>query len=201
MHTRTSYRALAAALSFAPVFAGCRGDVVCPERGCNVCGGIAGRQCAPSEYCYFPDGSCGGAGVCMPRPDTCPVFEESGLCGCDGKVYTTGCEAAQAGVDVSANGGCMLEPGQFACGYRVCFDVNSQYCQITKSDVGGIPDPHFCVSLPSSCTASVPPGGPTCDCLANEPCGGAGNRAEMDSRLRVGSTTYTASAQPRQADA
>jgi hypothetical protein len=189
----------AVGLAMVSALAACGGNVVCPESGCNsgggggtntststntmttttgthVCGGLGNLPCSPDEYCFFGDGSCGFAdqsGVCMPKPMACAVFEAVPweVCGCDGTVYTTSCEAAQAGVDISANGGCMLSGGQFACGSAVCFDANSQYCQITKSDVAGVPDSYNCAFLPSACTATTPPGGPTCDCLANEPCG------------------------------
>jgi hypothetical protein len=70
----------------------------------GICGGKAGGTCGEGEYCDFADGSCGGfdnTGVCLVSPakcgDDCP-----GVCACGGKVFCNGCEAAQAGLDVSA---------------------------------------------------------------------------------------------------
>lgn len=143
--------------------------------GTKICGGLAGIPCATNEYCDFADGSCGGAdqlGVCVTRPLFCPVFElppPGQVCGCDGKLYLDECTAASSGTDLSAHGGCKLPPGKFACGSKVC-DTASQYCQITYNDVPGVPAYSWCGYLPSACTASVPPGGPTCACLAGEAC-------------------------------
>ena len=74
----------------------------------GTCGGLAGIQCAADEYCDFPNNECGvadGTGTCKPRPEACPdIF--SPTCACDGKVYSSACDAAVHGIDVSANGGC-----------------------------------------------------------------------------------------------
>ena len=74
----------------------------------EICGGLAGVQCAAHEYCDYTDNDCGiadGAGTCKRRPDACPdIFMPT--CACDGKVYTSACDAAAHGVDASANGNC-----------------------------------------------------------------------------------------------
>jgi hypothetical protein len=136
-----------------------------------ICGGIAGMGCPPDEYCVFPDGSCGGGdqqGTCTQKPQVCP-FEAPPweLCGCDGKVYGDRCSAAAAGADIALNGGCQLQPGQFACGGLVC-ETGNQYCQHTLSDVSGVPDTYNCIFLPQACGAQP---SPTCACLTGESCG------------------------------
>lgn len=78
------------------------------------CGGFAGLVCDPDEWCDYPDGSfCGGTdetGVCRPRPDTCPpVIDE--VCGCDGVLYTSACDANASGYDTFGGA-----PGPSGCG-------------------------------------------------------------------------------------
>src|SRR5690606_21166607 len=53
-----------------------------------ACGGRAGATCKDSEYCDFPNDSCGSddsEGVCRARPLLCPPIYEP-ACGCDGAV-------------------------------------------------------------------------------------------------------------------
>ncbi len=130
------------------------------------CGGFAGQTCGTRELCDFPLNSCGNAdqlGTCTARPDACPDLFDP-VCGCDGTVYSSQCDAAQAGVDVDASGSCRLPGGTFACGFKQC-DLATQYCQRAASDVGGEPDGFACMPLPVGCGST-----PTCGCLANEPC-------------------------------
>jgi hypothetical protein len=132
------------------------------------CGGFAGTECGPDEYCDYGDDTCGnddGVGTCKPRPLGCPdVYIPA--CACDGTVYGNPCDANAAGQDVSNAGGCAAPAGTFACGFTFCAS-DQQYCQRSTSDVGGYPDGYACQSLPASCV----PGQLDCQCLANEPCG------------------------------
>jgi hypothetical protein len=132
------------------------------------CGGIAGTQCDAPLYCDYGEDTCGsadGSGTCKPKPQGCPdVFEP--VCACDGKVYGNACEAAKAGLDVQALGGCPAPEGDFPCGAHFCSKA-SQYCQEDVSDVGGVPSTFSCKQLPAGCM--VP--GATCACLSGEPCG------------------------------
>jgi len=74
----------------------------------EICGGLAGMECAADEYCDFANNECGLAdhtGTCKRRPEACPdIF--SPTCACNGEVYSSECDAAANGFDVSASGGC-----------------------------------------------------------------------------------------------
>lgn len=84
--------------------------------GGAFCGGKAGIQCAPGQFCAFdPAGSCGNAdngGACTPKPGGCTA-DCPGACGCDGKFYCNACDANAAGVDVSSAspGTCFPDAG------------------------------------------------------------------------------------------
>lgn len=148
----------------------------------QTCGGLAGTTCPAGAFCDFADGSCGNAdatGVCVLVPQVCPLEAAPWqVCGCDGMVYGDTCSAAMAGVDVAANGGCILSVGQFACGSLVC-NLSTQYCQVTTSDVAGTPDGFTCLSLPATCTA-----GADCTCLAGAACASTCTK-ETDGHLTV----------------
>lgn len=81
----------------------------------KICGGKTGAQCAPDEYCDFADDSCGiadGTGVCTPKPPGC-FTDCPGVCGCDGALHCSACEAAQLGVDVSSSTACFEEDAYY----------------------------------------------------------------------------------------
>jgi len=76
------------------------------------CGTIAGLTCAATEWCdYGPEPhSCASgdaAGVCRPRPTTCPGIVDE-VCGCDATTYSNECYASAAGVDFAHRGPCTL---------------------------------------------------------------------------------------------
>jgi hypothetical protein len=135
--------------------------------GGAICGGISGTLCAATEFCDFPDNTCGsadGQGVCTKRPEVCDT-SYTPTCGCDGKIYAGLCAASGAGQDISDLGGCPAPVGMFGCGAAFC-DPKTQYCQAQLSDVGSEPSTYACVALPAACG-----GGGTCACLTNAPCG------------------------------
>lgn len=84
--------------------------------GDPFCGGEAGAQCPPDQFCHFaPDAFCGGGdqtGICQPKPQGCTA-DCPGVCGCDGKFYCNACSAQQAGVDVSPNSACAMQTDSY----------------------------------------------------------------------------------------
>jgi hypothetical protein len=88
--------------------------------------------CPDGQYCQWPDGQCGGAGTCQPKPalSSCPQVSDS-VCGCDGGWYGNRCRAASIGVNVAYAGECRS-----ACDERTpC--AEGQYCQRPDGQCGG----------------------------------------------------------------
>jgi hypothetical protein len=86
------------------------------------------------------------------------------VCGCDGSVYGSACDAFARGIDLDANGRCRETiPDWIACGPRFC-DARTSYCEIVLSDVFELPTDYTCKPLPPAC---VPEGGVAhgCDCF------------------------------------
>jgi hypothetical protein len=137
----------------------------------KMCGGIAGLQCPPKQYCSFsPEAHCGAAdmsGTCAPIPDGCRNNLDE-VCGCDDKTYGNACAAAQAGVSVAMKGPCAKPStaGTIAegglCGTRGVNNECAQglYCayktQCGATDAGGT-----CTKRPNMCTKIY---APVCGC-------------------------------------
>jgi len=139
------------------------GDASAPEG--RSCGGFAANPCDATQYCDYPDGSCGAGdqtGTCKPRPMACPQVVDP-VCGCGGQVYNNACLAEAAGVDLSA-GGCPAPVGEFSCGPTFC-ELSNSYCRHDAAMPE--PDAYRCIALPS-CTDPE-----SCACLSHEPCGDA----------------------------
>ncbi len=150
----------------APVSGG--GPATEPQK---MCGGIAGIQCPPNQYCaYAAEARCGAgdmSGTCAPIPDACTLQLDE-VCGCDDKTYGNACAAAQAGVSVAMKGPCAPRPESASlaegalCGTRgvpgEC--APDLYCafktQCGATDAGGT-----CTKRPTMCTKIYKP---VCGC-------------------------------------
>jgi hypothetical protein len=70
-----------------------------------VCSDNSG--CVDGQYCALDD-SCENPGQCIDRPETCDPVSEP-VCGCDFMTYDNACDAASAGVRVSAQASCECQ--------------------------------------------------------------------------------------------
>ena len=127
--------------------------------------------CGADQYCAFEPGLCGKGkreGTCRARPGSCSGVAFSPVCGCDGKVHDSECEAHAAGVDLAVMGGCGTRmPDWLPCGQRLC-DVRKDYCATYLSDVFELPTDYFCRPLPASCLPGDGSTRPTCDCFPRD---------------------------------
>lgn len=125
----------------------------------SVCGAIT---CSPSEFCDYSTNTCGTGFqetvTCRSRALSCG--STGPVCGCDGQIHATGCDATSAGADLDANGNCPLEVDHFKCGFKQC-SLIGEVCQRYGPVQGGLLNTTFsCVPAPSACSAS-----PSCECL------------------------------------
>jgi hypothetical protein len=121
------------------------GACTTPPRACTT-----NDQCGDTEYCEGT--TCGGEGVCLPRPELC-TREYVPVCGCDGTTYSNGCAAAAAGVRVASPGECA--PTTFDClTNREC--APTQYCAGTTCGSRGT-----CETRPEICSGLY---APVCGC-------------------------------------
>lgn len=150
------------------------GNPQCPSGSAfppsGVCSGTSTsctpqQPCGVKQYCDYPDDLCGAGapGTCKNRPTGCDLTYDP-VCTCAGELTGNACAANSGGQDVGA-GGCAPPQGTFTCGTAFC-DVASQYCLLSVSDVGGIPNSYDCLPLPAGCTSPV-----SCSCLELVPCG------------------------------
>ena len=94
--------------------------------------------CGKEEFCEKKTGDCDGAGVCIKRPESCPLyFIYDPVCGCDGKTYDSECAAAMEGVSVLHKGRCEIIKCQ-----------NKEDCLIKEFCLF----PEGTCSLPGACT-------------------------------------------------
>jgi hypothetical protein len=80
----------------------------------DMCGGLVGLQCGDTQYCDWPDDSCGvgdSLGECKPRPIDCTNPDDEPVCGCNGRPYDNPCAAAMAGADVGDPSVCVSTSG------------------------------------------------------------------------------------------
>ena len=109
--------------------------------GGAFCGGKAGIQCAPGQFCAFdPPGSCGnadGGGTCTPEPGACPA-DCPGVCGCNGSFFCNACDANAAGIDTSSasTNTCLPDAGAPAIYSGQTIFTNVPRFAIFKADPG-----------------------------------------------------------------
>ena len=130
-------------------------------------GGGTCARCGPDAFCDYSYHWCGPPSdelhedppSCADKPTNCGTVYDP-VCGCDGQVYDSECEAHSQGVDTGAE---TCDPqvtpsGLFPCGFRYC-DPTTSYCTHVEGDTG---DRDFsCVALPNGCD----PTAPSCSCL------------------------------------
>lgn len=103
---------------------------------------------------------------CSPSPESCfaPSSPSSSVCGCDGRVYSSECEANLAGTGFG--GSCPPEEwpeGLFGCWSAAC-ELGAQYCERPFGD-GNDSNVYFtCHPLPSECEA-LTTAGEACECV------------------------------------
>jgi hypothetical protein len=130
------------------------------DAGVKQCGGLAGIQCAESEFCNYPDGLCGGddgMGVCETKPNGC-TDDCPGVCGCDGKFYCNACGAQQAGVDDSSSITCLPDSDG---GLKKCGGSGNAKCAVDEfcefANGCGAPGAEgVCVKKPVGCDTDCP---------------------------------------------
>lgn len=128
-------------------------------------------ECGEGLFCelggLYPSCNDTAEAVCAPRPDTCDGATPYPVCGCDGNVYESPCEAQRAGTNPEGDD-CTPPPDLASCGNTFC-DPTTSLCA-TVGDAG-----QRCHSLPSTCDGTV-----DCDCLGSDwACDGFGDSSYM----------------------
>lgn len=84
----------------------CRWTAPSCSIGTSTCMGDG--ECGLGEYCEVGTGGCGARGSCRVAPAACerPSTTSATVCGCDGMVYESACEAHRAGVTIASVGAC-----------------------------------------------------------------------------------------------
>lgn len=72
------------------------------------CGGYAGLQCGPNEWCEFAPNHChvyDAIGTCVAVPQAC-TMHYAPVCGCDDRTYGNDCQRRAAKVQKRRDGPC-----------------------------------------------------------------------------------------------
>jgi hypothetical protein len=108
--------------------------------------------CGSGQYCNFGDRVCGaaqGSGRCAVVASGC-VADSSPVCGCDGQVYDSICQANAAGFDVSTRpSDCEAPPNHVACNGLYC-STGQEACVHFVAPV----DEWSCEPLPDACKST-----------------------------------------------
>ncbi|MCO4762807.1 MAG: hypothetical protein KC502_14935 [Myxococcales bacterium] len=124
----------------------------------NATTGPTGSECGSGKTCLVGVGKCTGLviGQCLPTPNVCPAVVAE-VCGCDGKTYTSLCDAQVAGAIVKTGGKCA-KPDVLCGGKYGKSCVAGEICDPTCS-INGI---GICRPAPGK---ACPNGGsPECGC-------------------------------------
>jgi|GEM_PF-2621349 len=116
---------------------------VVPQDG--ECGNSVAVECTetsdcsdPDQYCAKVKGSCDGSGTCKVKPDkaTCKDAKKGDVCGCDGDLYSSECEANHAGFSIKNDGACAPPTEEKQCkSNEKCLD-DTTYCLFSEGDCG-----------------------------------------------------------------
>ena len=144
----------------------------------NACDLSKPNPCGVGFFCHSFLPSCSGIGKCRPTGE-CSIFQRfRPVCGCDGKVYATGCEAALAGVTLAPAETCVGPEKQFPCGPEFCNPL-LEFCSSTRGS-----GYRKCLQSPPECFAKTVDSPPDCACWPE-----AGNFAGCRPCRIVGGTT------------
>ena len=139
-----------------------------------IYGMCANAPCCGGLYCFDPSE---GRRSCAALPSSCEPEcdpsssvcdgEPSPVCGNDGNLYDTQCDAYRAGLDVGTVCGAELTPaGRFPCGPFYCHAAH--FCHLWPTDVPSEEkDRYSCEALPDACEA-INEEEALCQCVAEE---------------------------------
>jgi hypothetical protein len=123
--------------------AGVRQDSAARRDSGAVAGCRNNKDCLSTEYCHIEAGCVvTGArmGQCRPRPQGCDDWYKP-ACGCDGKTYSSSCEAHLVGVNIKHQGVCDPSCEKVSC--HVHNDCCT--CEATKFLYSPAPCPATCL--------------------------------------------------------
>lgn len=126
-----------------------------PSRACDR---SKPSSCGPGFFCdsFLP--GCSGTGECRPVAD-CSLFRRMGpVCGCDGTIYASTCEAAAAGIALAPAETCSTDEKLFPCGPELCNPLYQLCSRTARTEY------RQCRQSPPECFAKTVDSLPDCAC-------------------------------------